>query len=273
MITRTLDDHNNSVLIQLRNKIKMNSVSAVEFYAHKASEKVYEAYLKNSIRSSDLQKKKIFDYLIQKPDFVISDNIFEWTATNGVDMGLTELGLLLNKKKTMDNYINSIVDICQKKKIEYLNSNELDELLKEHGLERCISFRMHVLELLTCFNIDEAIENGTRYPVEHLTRKYEKLYKCVDEFICDAAYLANCKILKSFVTALFLINFEYKFQPSINERHSRIINWIRRNISNGEQNPSIRLGWTDGPDSGRWPSTELNDYKETLSVLELMLAY
>ncbi|KAK4880209.1 hypothetical protein RN001_008355 [Aquatica leii] len=61
-----------------------------------------------------------------------------------------------------------------------------------------------------------------------------------------------------------------KHIPFKNEKHAEILLWIQKNISKGTHNPDAVLGWTSGPDSAKWPSTNLEDYKETLSYLMLI---
>jgi hypothetical protein len=38
----------------------------------------------------------------------------------------------------------------------------------------------------------------------------------------------------------------------------------------GKNDPEATLGWICGPDSEKWPSTNLGDYEETVSLLNVL---
>nr|XP_015840444.1 PREDICTED: uncharacterized protein LOC107399198 [Tribolium castaneum] len=57
------------------------------------------------------------------------------------------------------------------------------------------------------------------------------------------------------------------FNPLENQRHQDILDWLKKNIRKGEENPEAHLGWTTGADSARWPSMKLTDYKDTYDLL------
>jgi hypothetical protein len=69
---------------------------------------------------------------------------------------------------------------------------------------------------------------------------------------------------------LLLNNTSHKFKPLENQTHAAIMTWLMKNISKGKNDSEAMLGWTCGPDSAKWPSTDLKDYEETVSLLKML---
>jgi hypothetical protein len=61
-----------------------------------------------------------------------------------------------------------------------------------------------------------------------------------------------------------------KFKPLENQTHAAIMTWLMKNISKRKNDSEAMLGWTCGPDSAKWPSTDLKDYEETVSLLNML---
>ncbi|KAK4880586.1 hypothetical protein RN001_008732 [Aquatica leii] len=237
--------------------------------AQQAKEKVYEKYLKNAIRFNVTDSaKETLAFLLKKENFVVPSDIISFAALYGNKLRVDDLCQLLDKRRSLDNYVNNIVSVCKTEKCESINLNKLDDILVLHSLERNISFKLYILKLLSNFNIINACH--LNYPVQNILKNHKDIKSCIDECICNASYLADVQILKKFITALICRNICFKFNPSENEKHAEILLWIQKNISKGTHHPDAVLGWTSGPDSAKWPSTNLEDYKETLSYLMLI---
>jgi hypothetical protein len=267
-----ISQSNLNVKVSLSNNMStiMELAAEVDLEAYAASEEVYLYHLKSSVGVSvtSSETRTLLSFLIRKQNFIIPDKIFSWIAAAGENVSLSDMCLVVDKKKRLERYVNTIISICQTEHFDWLSLRKLDEILIEHNLDRNTSSRIYILKLLSNFNIKGA--SYKQYPVENIAMHYKKLESCIDELICEAAYLANYKVLKNFIAVMGLKFMTYKFQPSLNSSHSNILNWIKKNILKGEKEPEALLGWTCGPDSARWPSTKLDDYKQTLSLLSLL---
>jgi hypothetical protein len=242
-------------------------VQQVEIEAQNAALDVYEVYFRNTLSASemDLTKKTLFNHLCKKENFIIPDSIFSWIAKHGEDVSVDSICLLLKRKKILDNYVDGVIKICTNKKIDKLSWSKLDELLMEHNIERNTAHKLYIFKLLANCKLEN--HYYLEWPVENIATRYKNLAAIVDEFVCEAAYLANSNVLRAFTAALILKNITYEFALDSVPKHANILKWLRENISKGRNNPEAHLGWTCGPDSARWPSTVLQDYEETEALL------
>ncbi|KAJ3639062.1 hypothetical protein Zmor_015785 [Zophobas morio] len=236
----------------------------VDLQAFCASENVYKTYLKAA--ASDRTKLNLFLHLIDKKDFIVPDEVFKWIAESESDFYTLDICILLQRKQCVDGYIDAFLHVCERDQIENLNYAALEFLMTTNYLDNTLTYKCFIYKLLS----DNRWQNlgDIFYPVENIRKNYRRIDQCVDEFMCRAAYLANHKALSTFYESLEIINYDsFAFQPSQNQEHRRIFNWIKKNIVKGEANPEIPLGWTEGPDSTKWPSIKLDDYKKTLHVI------
>jgi hypothetical protein len=247
----------------------MDFALQIELTAQETAQRVYKNFFQCAIsRTEPNSANNVLTFLLNKKDFIISSEILLYAAPYGKKIGLFTMCRLLNRKINVDNYLNKIVDICVKANCEMLNLNELDKLLIAHNLERNISHKLHVIKLLSGFNLVDAYR--LKYPVKNILKNNKDINACIDEFICRAAHLADSQNLETFTQALLLNNTSYKFKPLENQTHAAIMTWLMKNISKGKNDSEAMLGWTCGPDSAKWPSTDLKDYEETVSLLNML---
>lgn len=230
-----------------------------------AKENMKQRLIKNAIGASDFGQKRLFSQSVRDRAIVFPDEIFtKWIRTTEYTFSLADMLCLIERKQDLDKYIDSVKKACIQDKYEELCLNQLEILLTDNNLERKPSHFVYLLNLMSNFELDAV---HLLYPVKNLFRNYKSLETCIDQLVCDAAYLADHKILNTLFTALIMKSIPYKFLPSSNERHGKVMNWIKKNISRAEEFPNAALGWCCGPDSARWPSTQLDDYKKTLMLL------
>lgn len=85
--------------------------------------------------------------------------------------------------------------------------------------------------------------------------KEEILWKCIE----DAAHYARVEVLE-----LILQKSKFfRYRPE--EDHSELHQWLRQNIEKGRRGE--RVGWSCGPDSAPWPSSDVEDYIRVLKIL------
>lgn len=227
-----------------------------------AAEKVYKSFLYNVL--TDENKKPHLMELLTIEEFIIPDSVFQWICC-GIKYKAGEIALLLEGKKKMDNFVKNFIDICEKKQLEYLSYQGLESVLQENALNSSVPYKSYVFKLLSDnFYSDPSY---VYYPVQNVKNRYKTVDIYIDEVICGEAYLANYGFLKSFIDAVDMLGISYTFKPCENQKHDSIYNWLKRNIYKGTIMPGSRLGWMNGPDNARWPSTNLIDYKETFNLL------
>ncbi|KAF5281920.1 hypothetical protein FQR65_LT14446 [Abscondita terminalis] len=136
--------------------------------------------------------------------------------------------------------------------------------LVDHNLNHNISDKLNIMKLLAGLNYNQYHKN---YPAENILENFECIDNWIDELICEIAELADTKFLKNIFDLLSLENISFKFHLSHNSRHDAVLTWLNQNISKGRTNGASLLGWQSGPCCQRWPSVNLIDYENTLSML------
>lgn len=104
------------------------------------------------------------------------------------------------------------------------------------------------------------------HEVTNISSNYKNVHHFVDAAICQISYLAYPNILQNILNACKIANFNYRYLWNPSKEHYEIIGWLMKNISRGCCGEHV--GWKDGPDSERWPSTNLNDYVKCYSILQ-----
>lgn len=201
-------------------------------------------------------------YVLRKSDFVIPDRCFEEVARENT-RNISEYCLMLNKKQTVDIYVKQFISICDQEGIEEIGFTRIEELQKKYGLENSLSHKVYIFSILANAEVSDYDALQHVYPAKNLTLNYKELEACIDDFVCEAAYLARYKNLEIFLMALASMNLVYKFKS----QHSHILDWLEKNVRKYEANPTALLGWECGPCCGPWPSTQVEDYKKTISLL------
>lgn len=83
----------------------------------------------------------------------------------------------------------------------------------------------------------------------------DTLITCIEK----AAYYAQTEALR------ILLNNSQLFYFSPTEKHNMLYQWLIGNITKSKE--GLAVGWSCGPDSGPWPSTNGEDYIAVLSLL------
>ncbi|KAF5276395.1 hypothetical protein FQR65_LT16343 [Abscondita terminalis] len=138
------------------------------------------------------------------------------------------------------------------------------KLTLDNNLKHSISNKLYIMKLLAGMKYSEYHKN---YPTEKMLENFQSTDSWIDELICELAGLADTKFLKNIFGLLNEENIFFKFKPTHNPRYDEILTWLNQNISKGRSNRGSQLGWQSGPCSARWPSTNLIDYENTLSML------
>lgn len=232
-----------------------------------ANEKIYDKYLRNALLlEGSLHSQNAINFLVGKEDFIIPSDIFTFIALKQDAVNFDTLCILLQQRIYLDNYITSIVNICKRNNLNLLSLKKLDSILTICSFEKNLSRKLYLLKLLagsdTCVGV-----TLKEYPLENIVKYHKNVLACVDDFICQTGFLADFRRVKICIEAIKTKQVKYLFQPFANTKHNDIMQWLKRNIAKGRNDAQAILGWECGPDSGRWPSTVLDDYEITLNLL------
>uniref|UniRef100_A0A1Y1MVP8 Uncharacterized protein n=1 Tax=Photinus pyralis TaxID=7054 RepID=A0A1Y1MVP8_PHOPY len=201
---------------------------------YKASIPIYKQFLKQALlrNSSTTFINEVLQNLI-----ILPDECFGWCACSR-NVCETNIRLLIERKI------------------------ELDRLVK--------SISCNVSDCSSGSNIDSLPFHIKQYVINLLKSSagvYKDISYVINESICKSAEYANVNALTLFIKVCVEKGIECRFNTHEDNRHREIYTWILENIRKGEENPDALLGWTCGPDSAIWPSTQLLDYKKTRELL------
>jgi hypothetical protein len=248
----------------------MDLLLQIKIEAQGALQKIYMKHLNNLILYEDTHQTKLNLFtLMNREDFIIPSEIFLKMSHYIKNANVEIFVKLLQKRKFLDKYVHTFVDICRKENVSLLSYSKLYALLTAHGLEKNVSHIYYLLDLLSNHNLQNICTK--EFPVLNILQNHQTVVSCIDQFVCNVSYIADYKKLQIAILSLKLNkDVLYRFKPHENVKHSQILHWVKEIISKGNSDPDAQLGWTCGPDSARWPSTKLQDYKETLTLLTLL---
>lgn len=235
---------------------------------HCATVDVYNKFIKRCIVDhGDVEKRYDLLKSILK-EVVIPDKVLMWSMKCEMDPHLQTIELLIEKKTEVDEFIRNVLTLCQKEGYDKISIKQLNDIaIKLHPAIK-MSFKIYLFELLLDGRYYPYIyREDTTFPLKNISRNYKTIEKTIDEALTKAAYYARYHTLRKLYMTQESKKLGWKFQPSTNAHHADILKWIRDNVKKGEENPDACLGWSSGPDSAPWPSTNLCDYKRTLHIL------
>lgn len=233
-----------------------------------ATSKIYERYVGILIsKSPSFQNYLLLHEILNQKKFVVPAECFNYIATKSSSKNV--LNLLLIKKIEFDKYVEKVVKVCAIENNQLLDLYELERVLEKHNLNINLYHKYYIYNLLAndgkiCYHLPDL---NKKFEIKNIGKNYVNIQACTDNTFCEAAYYANHNMLEKIIVQIEELHLPFKFQPGSNRRHARCMDWINKNIKIGEENPEALLGWTDGPCSMPWPSTNLLDYENTLSLL------
>uniref|UniRef100_A0A1Y1KRB6 Uncharacterized protein n=1 Tax=Photinus pyralis TaxID=7054 RepID=A0A1Y1KRB6_PHOPY len=214
---------------------------------------IYTKHLKSALMDIwSIENYVIINQILQ--NIVIPDECFNW-CIKSTNVCCNKLTFLFDKKEELDCTVRHFVNRFSILS-EMCVSNNL-ALLPEVPLH----IRMYILDLVkdAQFNVDSIVKN------------YKNFLCIMDDAMCTAIEYANVKALEMLYDICIKRNVQYRFRPYEDARHKKVYNWILENIRRGSEVPNASLGWTCGPDSAFWPSTQLSDYKRTFTLLKKIM--
>lgn len=232
---------------------------------------VYDSNIKRIIRFNCTENLPLLYYILNRS--VVPDKAFRWLVESKLS-SVSIISYLIEKRLWLDKTIQNIVSILNKSDVEYRNCSEIDTLLDEHCIVLTFYEKHYLFSLLAENRSMDPLEKpweqpydcGELYPVNRISVNYTSTRTLVDEAICEAARLADHKLIDNILTAAAEHELQCQFTPDADDEHKEVLTWLKENIAIGCSGDK-KLGWSMGPDSAKWPSTELKDYVKTLNCL------
>lgn len=221
--------------------------------------KVYESSIRSIIACSNVQDLSLLHYILSKT--VVSDNVFQWIVQS-TKSNSQIISCLIKNKLSFAQKLEQIMKVLDDSRLEQINCVELEKLLIKAHISLKSQEKHYLFTLLTNHDSNDYCK---RFPVENIYNNHEPVDCLIDEAIHNAAYFADHVLLKHIIEAASQNGIKCEFDPE-DPSHNKLLPWLKENIIKGCGGKND-LGWRDGPDSGKWPSTELKDYLKTLLLL------
>lgn len=223
-------------------------------YVLAGAEERYHLKLKSYIIE---KREKLVKYVID--NVYIPDNCLSYDVLSRSSKEI--IVMLLTRKQNLDNFVESVISNCKVLDIKSsVTVSELIDVLSVANLYYEFDYSLFFIENLCKHVNDESLS------ILNININYKNNIYIVNKLFCDALYNANHKFVIFLQDLIINLNIKYKFDPNSRSSHQQILQWIMLNVKKAEKNE--RVGWRSGPDSGTWPSSDPEDYKITLSILQ-----
>lgn len=194
--------------------------------------------------------------------FEVPNDAFTW-ITSQKEASYDLLDLLFHRKQLCDDFINDFLEVCNSER--EITTGAVVEKLSAINCNYNMKDLFFIQELLS----DGSVFSVKMFPITNVRKNYKNLCSCLDEMVVDTAYCAQPKILGNLIKLSKVYNIQYQYQPLIPGRHKAVYDWLQSNIAGRGTN--VQPGWRSGPDSGKWPSSNLEDYFEVCFLLKQLI--
>ncbi|KAJ8933582.1 hypothetical protein NQ318_015969, partial [Aromia moschata] len=169
---------------------------------------------------------------------------------------------IYHEKIQIDIFINQLDEIFHKECFSTLSLYTIKQVVKRHYPLLGSFYRLYLTKLLIGKDDYLQIDHLNKYyPSFNITLNYKNIDWSLDKAICEAVYFTQHSFLENIYRVIIRNNVNYKFDLENNEEHKQLMQWLSRNIVKGSGGAPV--GWSCGPDSGKWPATTLEDYIKT----------
>lgn len=222
---------------------------------------VYRKYIKLILQSPTSEDIQFLQCILNKT--VVPDEAFSWIVES-YSCNVKTISFIIKKKLYTDKLIKKVITFLSAYEYNSFSANKIDALLSESSISLNVYEKNYLFTLLMekKFNPQHF---DKLHPFDNITKNFKDTQTLVHEAILDAAYLADCKILKPLLEAAKQNNIEYKYN-SERSADEKVVTWLKSNIVKGCTTED-RLGWESGPDSSKWPPFLVKEYIDTLSCL------
>lgn len=234
---------------------------------------VFNRIVRRIVRKNCIEELPLLHYVLDLS--VVPDDAFKWLSQS-MRPSVEIISLLIKKRLSWDKRMNIINKLLENSPYREISCIEIEKLLEGDRIYLSPYEKHYLFTLLTEEKSDDAFDRLHRrdklydcsksFSVKNVYLNYSPTETLVEEAICDAARLADHRLLKNIITAATENDMQCRFNPEEDPDHKAVLSWVQENLIKGCSGDD-RLGWSMGPDSARWPSTELKDYVKTLDCL------
>lgn len=230
-------------------------MDSLSYDIYKNEFKLLRDRLRNALqRNNEFDAKMVF----MRMGYQVPYESFMWIAYNTVP-SLSLLDLLFHRQLVCDDFVNNFIN----------SSNDLSELTVYDVIKQLTNSDTN-FGTKDVYFIQELLSDGDptqfrKYPITNIKKNYKDIYFCLNEIILDTAYYAQSQILENIVHLIKKYGLRYQFQPLEIGKHKAVYQWLLGNLAKSRR--AEALGWSSGPDSGKWPSTNIIDYESVCNLL------
>lgn len=229
---------------------------------------IYKAFnnkLKRIIHHNRVDQMCLLHHILKQS--VVPDEAFKW-LTESTRSSVELISCLIKERLCLDKKIQNVISALDEWDRQYMSCDSVDLLLKDNNIDLSLYEKVFLFSLLTGDTDMEDICSNYKdsFPIKNISLNYDSTVNLLDDAFCKAARLADHKLLKNIVKAAGVHNLCCEIDPDTDLEHKKVIDWLNENVIKGIQGEN-RLGWKEGPDSAKWPSTKLHDYIKTLDCL------
>lgn len=233
----------------------MDSTSYNLYKREKAS---LHTELKNALKlNNELHARQV----LMKIGYNVPVEAFTWITFRG-DPSRELLDLLCHRKLLADEFVDRLINAITISEVTIFDV--LVVVLRTHPN----------LARNDIFFAQELLSNGNpcslaKFPVSNISKNYVRFIDCSHEIILECIYYAQPKILEMMLEMLKKYKVCYNFDPLTPGKQRSVFEWLIANLRNIRHGQLI--GWRTGPDSGKWPSTDSEDYREVYNLLKYLM--
>ena len=237
---------------------------------------VFNSNISRIIRSACYEELPLLRYIISQT--VVPDDAFKWiTQSKRSDIDI--ISYLIKQHLSWDKKIDDILKLLETSEDDSLletseddsySCTQIDNMLEANRIYLSIYEKIHLFTMIigdkNSLGQDKPYDHNMAFPWAKIFEDCLTTEDLIDEAFCEVARLADHKMLQCIKTAAEKNGLYCEFDPEYNPHHKEVLSWLEDNIARGCRGEKD-LGWSEGPDSVKWPSTELKDYVKTLNCL------
>lgn len=214
--------------------------------------------LKNALKfNNEFQARQV----LMKVGHNIPVEAFTWITFRN-DPSRELLDLLCHRKLLADEFVDRLINSINISQVTVFDI--LGVVLRTHPN----------LSRNDIFFTQELLSNGNpcslaKFPVSNISTNYVRFMDSLHDITLECVYYAQPKILKMMIELLQKYKVYYYFDPLTPGKQRSVFEWLignLRKIRHGQW-----IGWRTGPDSGKWPSTDAEDYREVYNLLQHLM--
>lgn len=220
--------------------------------------KVFIAHLKIHIQNKCMESVKYILNKVKIPDEILCYKLLRTTSEDIVN-------LLLSEKLEADEFIFNVLQKIPKDGA-IITADEIRDIVKNVEYKNFSNdYKLYIILSLLGF------KNSYSFLYTSIICAYKTSDFFINFILCDGIYNANIDFITHFLFILMEKNINFEIQPTYRKSHMEIVKWLMHNLKKGME--GAQVGWTTGPDSGVWPSSNPEDYEKTFKLIQSYITF